>query len=211
MMLVEADGQAHAVPARAREVFDVSGAGDTVIAAMTLAHASGLSLSQSMHIANAAAGVVVSKLGTATVTVAEVLHEMEGKDGAAGDGAPGLRPLPAVLDLVARWQRQGLRVGFTSGCFDTLRSTDVALLRAARGRCDRLVVGLTDDTSVSRLHDRAQVMAAIVYVDCVVGLDDPTSLDLLRRLVPDVAATAEEHAVSSMDGVAISQAHLAEP
>ena len=193
MMLVEADGGAHAVPARAREVFDVSGAGDTVIAAMTLAHASGLSLSQSMHIANAAAGVVVSKLGTATVSVAEVLQELESKAGSAAADAPGLRSLPATLDLVARWKRQGLRVGFTSGGFDVLRAADVALLRTARAACDRLVVGLRGGgTAGGDVHDRAAVVAAIVYVDCVVGFDDPTPAGLIGQLAPDVLAASAD-------------------
>ncbi len=190
MMLVEADGPTHSVPARAREVFDVSGAGDTVIAAMALAHASGLSLRQSMHIANAAAGVVVSKLGTATATVDEVLHELKGKE--ADDGDPlGLRSLAATQALVARWRSQGLRVGFTRGCFDIIQPAHVALLKAARAGCDRLVVGLDANGEagepdgappVNDLHSRAQVMAAIVYVDCVVGVDGQAATDLARQI-----------------------------
>ena len=120
MMLIEAGGPSQSVPARAREVFDVSGAGDTVIASMALAHASGLSLSQSMRIANAAAGVVVSKLGTATVTVNEVLHELENEDDSTSDKLLGVRSLAATQVLIARWKGQGLRVGFTNGCFDII-------------------------------------------------------------------------------------------
>ncbi len=219
MMLVEADGQAHAVPARAREVFDVSGAGDTVIAAMALAHASGLLLRQAMHIANAAAGVVVSKLGTATVTVGEILHEMESDSGVFDDGVLGLLPLPAVEALVARWKHQGLRVGFTSGRFDVIRPADVALLRTARGQCDRLVVGLADDVAVGQtqaggsLDARGQVIAAIVYVDCVVGFDGPTPLDLVQRLAPDVLVAGGTDAASVPGGDVVRAAggrvHLA--
>ena len=132
MMLVEASGAVHAAPALAREVFDVSGAGDTVIAALALAVAAGRTMVQAMHIANAAAGVVVSKLGTATASVAEVLNELENQEHAAGIGLPGLRTLPATEALVARWKQQGLRVGFTNGCFDILHPGHVSLLKAAR-------------------------------------------------------------------------------
>ncbi len=99
MMLVERSGEVHSVPARAREVFDVSGAGDTVIATLALAHAAGRTLSQAMHIANAAAGVVVSKLGTATADMAEVLHELDQQEadlaGASRAGAAGLASVDA--------------------------------------------------------------------------------------------------------------------
>ena len=157
MMLVEGQEPAHAVRSRAREVFDVSGAGDTVIATLALAHASGRSLVMSMHIANAAAGVVVGKLGTATADIAEVLEELDLQDQEIGATLPeggaiaGLSSLPRVLGLVARWKEQGLAVGFTNGCFDILHPGHVALLAAARAACDRLVVGLNADASVSRL------------------------------------------------------------
>ncbi len=216
MMLVEAAGPAHSVPARAREVFDVSGAGDTVIASMALAHASGLSLSQSMHIANAAAGVVVSKLGTATVTVNEVLHELENEDGSTGDKLLGVRSLASTQALVARWKGQGLRVGFTNGCFDIIHPGHISLLKAARAECDHLVVALNTDASVSRLkgpsrpvndlNSRAQVMAAIVYVDCVVAFDEPTPLELIRLLVPDVLVKGADYKAEDVVGADIVQA-----
>ena len=152
-------------------MFDVSGAGDTVVAAMALAHAAGLSLVQAMHVANAAAGVVVSKLGTATATVHEVLHEMEEQEHEPGRDLPGLRTTEAGAAMVARWKAQGLRVGLTNGCFDILHPGHVALLKAARAQCDRLIVALNTDSSVSRLkgptrpvnalHHRSQVMAAL--------------------------------------------------
>ena len=215
MMLVEANATSSA-PARAREVFDVSGAGDTVIAAMTLAHASGLSLSQSMHIANAAAGVVVSKLGTATATVEEVLNELEGDEGAAVDGLLGLRSLPDTQALVARWKGQGLRVGFTNGCFDIIHPGHVSLLKAARAECDRLVVGLNSDASVVQLkgpsrpindlNARAQVMAAIVHVDCVVGFDEQTPFELIKRLAPDVLVKGADYRIEEVVGADIVQA-----
>jgi D-beta-D-heptose 7-phosphate kinase/D-beta-D-heptose 1-phosphate adenosyltransferase len=215
IMLVPAHGPSEAVPALEREVFDVSGAGDTVIATLTLAHASGLSLSQAMHIANAAAGVVVSKLGTATATVAEVLHEIENQERANSHNLPGLRSLLATEMLVARWKGQGLRVGFTNGCFDIIHPGHVALLKAARAACDRLVVGLNTDASVSRLkgptrpmnelQHRAQVMAALSYVDCVVAFDEPTPLALIERLLPDLLVKGADYRVEDVVGADVVQ------
>ena len=186
MMLVEADGRSTSVPARAREVFDVSGAGDTVIAAMTLAHASGLSLRRSVQIANAAAGVVVSKLGTATVTVDEVQNELAISEGTGGGDLLGLRSLAATQALVAGWKRRGLRVGFVHGCFDVIDPGHIAHLKAARASCDRLVAGLSAAGAVNDLTVRAQVLAAIVYVDCVLSMDGVGPDELVVHLASDM-------------------------
>ncbi len=218
MILVERDGGAHAVRSRAREVFDVSGAGDTVIAALALAYASGRTLEQAMHIANAAAGVVVGKLGTATADLAEVMEELDLADQelgeAAGEGGSvaGLSSLPRVQGLVARWKAQGLSVGFTNGCFDILHPGHVALLASARASCDRLVVGLNTDDSVARLKGkerpvnplaaRAQVVAAVRHVDAVVGFEDDTPLSLIRSLLPDVLVKGADYAPEQVVGAA---------
>lgn len=219
MLLVERDGGAHAVRSRAREVFDVSGAGDTVIAALALSYASGRSLEQSMHIANAAAGVVVGKLGTATADLAEVMEELDLTDQALGValGEPGregplvgLSSLPRVLGLVARWKAQGLSVGFTNGCFDILHPGHVAILAAARAACDRLVVGLNSDASVARLKGpsrpvnalaaRAHLVASIRHVDAVVGFEDDTPLALITALLPDVLVKGADYAPEQVVG-----------
>ena len=111
MTLVEASGTVHSIPSRAREVFDVSGAGDTVVATMALAYASGRTLSQSMHIANAAAGVAVGKLGTATVEVSEVIEELEKSDHIGDTGSiEGVVPWTRVQTLVSLWRHRGLRI-----------------------------------------------------------------------------------------------------
>ena len=216
MMLIKSSGETYSVPARAREVFDVSGAGDTVIATLALAHGSGMTLTQSMHIANAAAGVVISKLGTATATVDEVLQELETQDRAAGDELPGLRPVAVAEAMIARWQRQGLRIGFTNGCFDIIHPGHISLLKTARAECDRLVVGMNTDASVSRLkgptrpvndlQSRAQVMAAISYVDCVVWFDEPTPLQLIERLRPDVLVKGADYRIEDVVGADFVQA-----
>ncbi|MGI4745245.1 MAG: D-glycero-beta-D-manno-heptose-7-phosphate kinase [Janthinobacterium lividum] len=216
MMLVERSGTVHAVRSRARQIFDLSGAGDTVIATMALAYASGRSLEQSMHIANAAAGVVVGKLGTATADIAEVMEELDLQDQEMGGLAPdagsiaGLSSLPRVLGLVARWKEQGLAVGFTNGCFDILHPGHVALLAAARSACDRLVVGLNTDASVARLKGplrpvnplgaRAQVIAAIRHVDAVVAFADDTPLALIVALLPDVLVKGADYSADQVVG-----------
>ena len=216
MILVEASGAVHSVPAHAREVFDVSGAGDTVIATLALAYASGLSLVQAMRVSNAAAGVVVSKVGVATVEPAELLRELDESEDHASAEPGALRSLAETLALVERWKRQGLTVGFTNGCFDILHPGHVALLKAARGRCDRLVVALNTDASVARLkgperpinslEQRAAVLAAIRYVDCVVSFAEDTPLALIRRLLPDMLIKGADYRPDEVVGAEIVQA-----
>lgn len=211
MMLIESTGEVHSIPARAREVFDVSGAGDTVIAAMALCHAAGRSLSQAMHIANAAASVVVSKLGTAVADMTEVMHELDAQDHERGVApVPGAQPLEKVRDLVTLWKQQGLVVGFTNGCFDILHPGHVALLSRARSECDRLVVALNSDASVrglkgptrpvNTLAARAMVIAALRYVDCVVEFAEETPIELIRTLLPQVLVKGADYTVDQVVG-----------
>jgi D-beta-D-heptose 7-phosphate kinase/D-beta-D-heptose 1-phosphate adenosyltransferase len=211
MMLVQADGEVHSATARAREVFDVSGAGDTVIATLALCVAAGRPLAQAMRMANAAASVVVSKLGTATADMAEVMHEFAEQDqeGAAAL-PPGVQPLERVRDLVRRWKGQGMAIGFTNGCFDIVHPGHVALLARARSECDRLVVALNTDRSVralkgptrpvNALEARARVIAALRYVDCVVSFDEDTPLEIIRTLEPDVLVKGADYAAEAVVG-----------
>ena len=215
MVLVEPDATT-SVSARAREVFDVSGAGDTVIATMALAVADGRSLVQAMHIANAAAGVVVSKLGTATADIAEVMHELSAQDTLDPGVTPGLTSLEAAQALVARWHAQGFSVGFTNGCFDILHPGHVSLLAFSRAQCDRLIVALNTDASVARLKgptrpvnslaQRAQVMAAIRHVDAVVAFGEDTPFELISALVPDVLVKGSDYSVDNIVGADVVRA-----
>ncbi|WP_291363991.1 D-glycero-beta-D-manno-heptose-7-phosphate kinase [Acetobacter sp. UBA5411] len=201
MMLVPANGEADAVPARAREVFDVSGAGDTVIATMALAVGSGMSFGQSMRVANAAAGVVVGKLGTATADIGEVTRELQAQNSSID--SPHLLTLNEAKRQVQEWQSQGLTVGFTNGCFDILHPGHISLLAAARAECDRLIVALNDDDSIRRLKgetrpvntlaSRAAVMAAVRYVDAVVAFSEDTPLETLLALMPDVLVKGSDY------------------
>lgn len=207
MMLLPRIGPVTTIPAVAREVFDVSGAGDTVMAALALGLAGGMTLGAAMRVANAAAGVVVGKLGTATCSLAELeaaLHR-------PGD-APGLLAWPEAVRQARAWQAQGLRVGLANGCFDLLHAGHVALLRAARRHCDRLVVALDDDASVKRLkggarplnplEDRAAVIGALACVDAVLGFAGDTALELILALRPDLLFKGQDYRLDQVVGAA---------
>jgi len=198
----------HHFPARAREVFDVSGAGDTVAAAVAAALSIETTLADAAQFANIAASVVVGKVGTAVVRPTEILsaaHEGEWSDVEA-------KVLPASVadERVAAWRRQGRRVGFTNGCFDLLHPGHVSLIAQARRKCDRLIVGLNSDASVVRLKgegrpvqneaSRATVLASLADVDVVVIFGEDTPLELIRGLKPDVLIKGADYSVDGVVG-----------
>jgi D-beta-D-heptose 7-phosphate kinase/D-beta-D-heptose 1-phosphate adenosyltransferase len=161
--------------------------------------------------------VVVSKLGTATANIAEVMHELAAQNEQLGGPAvAGLQSLERAQALVAFWREQGLEVGFTNGCFDILHPGHVSLLAAARLNCDRLVVALNADDSVRRLkgptrpvnslEQRAQVMAAIRFVDCVVSFAEDTPLEIITALMPDVLVKGADYALDPVVGGDVGRA-----
>jgi D-beta-D-heptose 7-phosphate kinase / D-beta-D-heptose 1-phosphate adenosyltransferase len=197
----------------AREVFDVSGAGDTVAAVVGLAMATGLDMVEAMRLANAAAGVVVAKHDTATVTIPELsralassLHGFESR----------VMARDAALKQREAWRRQGLEVGFTNGCFDLIHPGHISLLKQAKGACDRLIVALNSDHSVRRLKGptrplqgedaRAYVMAAIEHVDLVTLFDEDTPLELIAALKPDLLVKGEDYTEGQVVGADIVRA-----
>ena len=194
MTLVIGDETVH-VPAYPVRVRDVSGAGDTVVAVLAAMLGMDADFESAMRAANAAAAVVVGKRGTATLTVAELRSRIL----PASTLAPEEKIVFdwALLDEhLAEWRRQGLRIGFTNGCFDLLHPGHVRLLAAARAACDRLVLGLNGDASVTRLKGegrpvqpveaRAEVLAALEAVDLVVVFDEDTPAELIGRVEPTV-------------------------
>jgi len=195
-MLLAAEGAAPVhVPAYAVRIRDVSGAGDTVAAVLAALLAVGADFESAMRAANAAASVVVGKRGTATVSAMELRGRILPSAALAAEEKIAFDW--AVADeRVRAWCAQGLRVGFTNGCFDILHPGHVTVLTKARAECDRLVVGLNGDASVHRLkgegrpiqdaHARANVLAALEAVDLVVLFDEDTPLELIRRLQPSV-------------------------
>jgi len=195
--------------ALAKVIRDVSGAGDTVIAACALALAAGAGLPDAAHLANAAAAVAVGKSGTSCVTPQELNHAL--LHGPDHDLAAGkLAPLATAQDIVAHWRHAGARIGFTNGCFDLLHPGHVKLLAAARELCDRLVVGLNTDASVSRLKGperpiqselaRAEVIGALRSVDLVVLFDEDTPRNLIAALRPEVLVKGADYTVETVVG-----------
>ncbi len=201
MTLVGEGAPVH-VPAYPVRVRDVSGAGDTVVAVLSAMLAIGADFESAMRAANAAAAVVVGKRGTATASVTELRARI----------LPSSTLAPeekivfdwALLDEhLAEWRKQGLRVGFTNGCFDLLHPGHVKLLAGARAACDRLVVGLNGDASVTRLkgagrpvqpvQSRAEVLAALEAVDLVVVFDEDTPEKLIARVKPMVLVKGADY------------------
>ena len=200
--------------ARAREVFDVSGAGDTVAAAIAACLGAGQTLETAMQVANLAAGIVVGKRGTATASPAELLSETGGNRGLGGP--LGALPLAEARTLRERWRHDGLTVGFTNGCFDILHAGHVSLLRQAAAACDRLIVALNTDASVQALkgagrplqseHVRAAVMAALKGVDAVILFSEATPLEVIRQLEPDVLVKGADYAEDQIVGADLVRA-----
>jgi D-beta-D-heptose 7-phosphate kinase/D-beta-D-heptose 1-phosphate adenosyltransferase len=201
--------------AKAREVFDVSGAGDTVAATIALGVAGGLSLETAMQVANIAAGIVVAKRGTATATPAELLAEIDASRRVLSVASGAISLLDAKA-LRQKWARDGLSVGFTNGCFDILHAGHVALLREAANACDRLIVALNTDASVSVLKGpsrpvqkedvRSAVMAAIKGVDAVILFGEQTPLEVIRELEPDVLIKGADYREDQIVGADIVRA-----
>ncbi len=208
MQLTLADGSQNHIQATARDVFDVSGAGDTAIATLAVAVACGLSLHESARIANLAAGIVVGRLGTAVVYHSDLTTAIHAAQSLALTHK--IMPLALASDQRANWQREGMRVGFTNGCFDIMHAGHVTLLNDAKAQCDKLIVAINTDASVKRLkgetrpvnaeHDRALLLSAIAAVDAVVLFDDDTPLATLTALKPDVLMKGADYTKEQVVG-----------
>ncbi len=208
------EGAVTHVPTVASQVFDVSGAGDTVVATIALALACGASVTTAARIGNTAAGICVSKRGTAVVHAEEL-------SAALGGVKTGIDPKivsnGAASAIVAAWKAKGLRVGLTNGCFDLLHPGHVELLKRSRAACDRLVVALNTDASVRRLkgetrpvqneHARSVVMAAIDCVDLVTLFDEDTPLRLINLLKPDYLIKGADYTLATVVGADLVSAY----
>lgn len=201
------DSVLHAL-ARSRQVFDVCGAGDTVIATLATALAGGLTIETAVELANLAAGVVVGKVGTAPIQRSELLAELSSSVAA--------QPQEKILDRrqlagrVTAWRAQGDRIVFTNGCFDLLHVGHIAVLEAARREGTRLVVAINSDDSVRRLKgltrpvigqcERAHILAALAAVDAVTIFDEDTPLEYILELRPDVIVKGGDYTESQVVG-----------
>ncbi len=214
MSLFRADQPPAHVPTIAQDVFDVSGAGDTVIAVLAAALSVGIDILGAVRLANHAAGIVVAKLGTATITCEELAASLSASHAPDVDGP--LVTLSEATALCRAWKRQGLRVGVTNGCFDLLHPGHVSLIRQAAAACDRLIVALNSNASVGRLKGparpvqdesaRAAVIGAVKGVSAVVVFAEDTPLELLRALEPDVLVKGADYAEHEIVGADLVKA-----
>lgn len=214
------DSESHFVHLRttAREVYDVSGAGDTVIATIAAGLASGASLVDAATIANVAAGIVVGKLGTAPIRHIELLEALKSPEGILyppeDSHAAQIMDWEAARDQIEKWRARGLKIGFTNGCFDILHAGHVNYLNKARARCDRLVLGLNHDQSIRILKgpsrpvndeiSRATVIGGLGAIDLVVFFgaekegEDNTAGNLLRMIKPDIYFKGNDYTIDRL-------------
>ncbi len=206
MTLVDAEGQVTRWSAQAKEVYDVTGAGDTVVAVLAASLAAQAPLKQAAQLANLAAGLAVAKLGTAAISVDELQRAVGGQL----EDAAGVCTEVEVISARADARGRGERVVFTNGCFDLLHAGHVRYLQAARSLGDRLIVAVNSDRSVQRLkgpnrpimplEERMEVLAGLASVDWVVAFDEPTPERLIRRLLPDVLAKGGDYRIEDIVG-----------
>lgn len=217
MCLIDSDDRPICIPATAREVFDVSGAGDTVIATLAACVAVGLDFAAAAFVANMAAGIVVGKLGSQAIHLPELdaafKRYLSGADQSDGKNVT----LDAARIQVKAWQAGGQKVVFTNGCFDLLHPGHIHLLNQARQAGDRLVVGLNTDASIKSIkgpsrpivseQDRADVLAALGSVDLVILFDEDTPLNLIKSLKPDVLAKGADYTIDQVVGAEVVKAY----
>lgn len=214
MTLVTAVDAVH-LPTAAREVFDVSGAGDTVVATLAAALAVGADMVRAAELANVAAGIVVGKVGTAAAYAADVVAALHHQDLFSAEAK--VMTLQPALDRIAIWRHKGHKVSFTNGCFDLLHPGHVALLSKAREAGDRLVVGLNSDASVRRLKGdtrplqseaaRAAVLASLASVDMVVIFPEDTPGVLIEAIRPDILVKGADYTIDTVVGADFVQAN----
>lgn len=205
MTLIQ-DAHAHSLPAQAKDVFDVTGAGDTVIAVMALGVAIGKTLHDAMYLANLAGGIVVGKLGTSTVSLQELMHATHSDR----DSQYGVVSEDELAQIIAKAKANGERIIMTNGCFDLLHAGHVTYLEQARALGDRLIVAVNSDASVRQLkgntrpinglQQRMVVLAALACVDWVVSFEEETPERLYCRLLPDVIVKGGDYRPEQVAG-----------
>ena len=206
MLLLEDNGEPEFLSTRAREVFDVTGAGDTVIATLAAALANGQTLKSAAQLANLAAGLVVGKIGVAAVTPSELrvaLHRL-------GQGGRGLVLLDELRSMVEEARSRGDKIVMTNGCFDVLHAGHVAYLEEAKSLGDRLIVAINNDDSVRRLKgdprpinalaDRMAVISGLAAVDWVVSFADDTPQAAIQSILPDVLVKGGDYRLDDIIG-----------
>jgi D-beta-D-heptose 7-phosphate kinase/D-beta-D-heptose 1-phosphate adenosyltransferase len=199
-------GEVHHFPGEAKEVFDVSGAGDTVVATLAAALAANVPLPEAARLANIAGGIVVGKVGTAVTHPADILAAIAPATGALTKVVTAA----AAAEAAERWRTRGYRVGFTNGCFDLLHPGHVHLLEQCRAMCDRLIVGINSDASVKRLKGptrpaqgeaaRAAVLASLASVDLVCLFEEDTPIEVIKLIKPDLLIKGSDYTRETVVG-----------
>jgi D-beta-D-heptose 7-phosphate kinase / D-beta-D-heptose 1-phosphate adenosyltransferase len=197
----------------ARQVRDVTGAGDTVLATLAVGVGVGLTVPEAACLANVAGSIVVAELGCGTVSPRDLMNAICSE---TGFGTTKLISSDEAIRVTSDWRRNGLRVGFTNGCFDLIHPGHISMLTQARQTCDRLVVGLNSDASVRRLkgrnrpiqdqNARAFVLGAIAAVDLVVIFEDDTPIRIIEAIQPDFLFKGADYKLDQIVGADIVQA-----
>ena len=214
MSLFSRSEEAVHIPTVAREVFDVSGAGDTVLASLAVGVAAGLGMTEAARLANIAAGIAVGKLGTSTVSPDEIINAVALTH---SDSDSKIKNLDVLTAIIAAEKARGKTVVFTNGCFDLLHAGHVKYLQKARGLGDLLVMGLNSDSSVRRLkgekrpligeEERAHILAALDCIDYVVLFDQDTPLELITALKPHILAKGGDYTADGVVGKDVVEAY----
>lgn len=204
MLVASAGEPCLPIPARGRTLFDATGAGDTVVAVLATALATGAPLGDAARIANAAAGIVVGKIGTVSAEPAEIIEFMN------GGSTHKVLDREALAAQVHEWRAAGKRIVVTNGCFDLLHAGHLSLLHQAAQYGDVLVLAVNSDASVQRLkgpgrplipeHERAAMLASLACVDAVTLFDEDTPLSLLQAIRPDVLVKGQDYKVEQVVG-----------
>ena len=193
------------IPTEAKEVYDVSGAGDTVVATLAAALAAGISISDAIYLSNKAAGIVVGKMGTSPILFKELQAELQTEK-------PDSKLIPAaqLADTIKQLRAQERKIVFTNGCFDILHKGHVFYLEKAKRMGDILIVGLNSDASIKRLKGdsrpindedaRSAVLAALEAVDYIVIFTEDTPLNIIRTIAPDVLVKGGDYAIENIVG-----------
>ena len=195
------------IPTQAREVFDVTGAGDTVVSVLAMALAAGFNDSDSAWLSNMAASIVVGKLGTAIVTLSEINEYLQ--EGMLRTSQSVLK-LDELNKIVSLAKSIGKTVVFTNGCFDLIHGGHIEFLQKAREKGDLLVVGLNSDKSVKSIKgdgrpiktekERANIISALKYVDYITIFDEATPEEVIREVRPDILVKGDDYAIDDVVG-----------
>ena len=206
MSLITSNSAPLHLPALAREIFDVSGAGDTVVAVMAAGVAAGMNSAEAAELSNVAAGIVVGKIGTAVVRNIDLFHALSG----TVSEEKNIADKNQLNKRITEWRSRGLSIGFTNGCFDLMHPGHISLIEQAKSECDKLIIGLNSDESVFRLKGegrpvqnsvaRGLVLASLSSVDAVIVFDDDTPIDLIKLMRPDVLVKGADYLMEDVVG-----------